>query len=81
MRLNVGLKRASLSIGGRGFTYKLDQRGPELSLHPWFGALVLDNVTQNPIGRWLLGRRLPVRVRRCRLSPRPPLHLISFDKQ
>jgi hypothetical protein len=51
VRLNVGLKRASLSIGGRGFTYNIGSKGSQVTVGiPGSGLSYSTNVTQNPIG-------------------------------
>jgi hypothetical protein len=51
VRLNVGLKRASLSIGGRGFTYNIGSKGSRVTVGiPGSGLSYSTNVPQNPIG-------------------------------
>jgi hypothetical protein len=64
VRLNVGLKRASLSIGGRGFTYNIGSKGSRVTVGiPGSGISYSTSVTQNPIG--LLGPT----VRRASATP------------
>jgi hypothetical protein len=51
VRLNVGLKRASFSFGGRGFTYNIGSKGSRVTVSiPGSGLSYSTNVPQNPIG-------------------------------
>jgi hypothetical protein len=62
VRLNVGLKRSSISIGGRGFTYNIGSKGSRVTVGiPGSGLSYSTSVTQNPSGpmassgRWTSG--------------------------
>jgi hypothetical protein len=51
VRLNVGLKRASLSLGGRGFSYNIGSKGSRVTVGlPGSGLSYSTNVSQDPIG-------------------------------
>jgi hypothetical protein len=63
VRLNIGLRRASLSIGGKGFTYNLGSNGSRVTVGiPGSGLSYSTNLQhQNPAT--LLANSLPARKR------------------
>lgn len=63
VRLNVGLRRASLSVGGRGLTYNVGPKGSRVTAGiPGSGLSYSTNVSlQNPVN--LLANSMPTRRR------------------
>ena len=63
VRLNIGLRRASLSIGGKGFTYNLGSNGSRVTVGiPASGLSYSTNLQhQNPAA--LLANSMPARKR------------------
>ena len=58
VRLNIGLKRTSLSIGGRGLTYNIGSKGSRVTVGiPGSGLSYSTSVSQTPNGLLPSGRR------------------------